>query len=115
MEVTGLEPIAYRASEAMQALSIGRSLLYEKPASVEIESFHVGTARLIPREHRQVYGAAAPRGTGGQPQCIETGEGGPRALDPKHERGPGTRPGPQVAFHLLLVAIPMSRGSQCRS
>ena len=45
-----MEQIAYRPAEAMRVFPIGRSLLYEKLASGEIESFRVGTARLIPRE-----------------------------------------------------------------
>jgi excisionase family DNA binding protein len=45
-----LEPIAYRPTEALRIFPVGRTLLYEKLASGEIESFRVGRARFIPRD-----------------------------------------------------------------
>jgi hypothetical protein len=50
MEVTRLERIAYRPAEALAVFPIGRTLLYEKLAAGEIESFTVGRARFIPRD-----------------------------------------------------------------
>jgi len=47
---TRSEPIAYRPAEALRAFPLGRSLLFEKLRTGEIESFTVGRARLIPRE-----------------------------------------------------------------
>jgi excisionase family DNA binding protein len=44
------EPIAYRPAEALAVFPIGRTLLYERLASGEIESFRVGRARFIPRQ-----------------------------------------------------------------
>jgi Helix-turn-helix domain len=44
------EVIAYRPAEALQVFPLGRSLLYEKLATGEIESFRVGRARFIPRQ-----------------------------------------------------------------
>jgi hypothetical protein len=44
------EPIAYRPAEALEVFPIGRSLLYEKLRTGEIESFLVGRARFIPRD-----------------------------------------------------------------
>jgi excisionase family DNA binding protein len=44
------EPIAYRPAEALTVFPIGRTLLYEKIASGEIQSFRVGRARFIPRQ-----------------------------------------------------------------
>jgi excisionase family DNA binding protein len=51
MEVARLaeEAIAYRPSEALQVLPIGRSALYELLRTGEVESFRVGRARFIPR------------------------------------------------------------------
>jgi hypothetical protein len=65
------EPIAYRLAEALKVFPLGRTLLYEKLKSGEIESFHVGRARFIPREslirfmERQL--AAQERGGNGAP------------------------------------------------
>jgi hypothetical protein len=44
------EPLAYRPAEALAVFPIGRSALYEKMRSGEIESFKIGRARFIPRE-----------------------------------------------------------------
>ena len=44
------EAIAYRPSEALQVLPIGRSALYELLRTGEVESFRVGRARFIPRQ-----------------------------------------------------------------
>jgi excisionase family DNA binding protein len=44
------EPIAYRPAEALTVFPIGRTLLYEKIASGEIQSFRIGRARFIPRQ-----------------------------------------------------------------
>jgi hypothetical protein len=44
------ERLAYRSTEALEVFPIGRTLLYEKLASGEIESFRVGRARFIPHE-----------------------------------------------------------------
>jgi hypothetical protein len=44
------EPIAYRPAEALTVFPMGRTLLYEKIASGEIQSFRVGRARFIPRQ-----------------------------------------------------------------
>jgi hypothetical protein len=45
-----VERIAYRPAEALAVFPIGRSLLYEKLGTGEIESFTVGRARFIPRD-----------------------------------------------------------------
>jgi hypothetical protein len=50
MEVLMLERIAYRPAEALAVFPIGRSMLYEKLATGEIESCTVGRARFIPHD-----------------------------------------------------------------
>ena len=44
------EQLAYRPEEALKVFPLGRTVLYEKLASGEIESFRVGRARFIPRQ-----------------------------------------------------------------
>lgn len=52
MEVTALtaEPLAYRAEEVPRVFPIGRTLLFQKIKTGEIQSFKVGRARFIPRQ-----------------------------------------------------------------
>lgn len=63
-----VEPLAYRAEDVPQIFPLGRTLLFQKLKSGEIESFLVGRARLIPRDslirfmERQM---ADQRGSGG--------------------------------------------------
>lgn len=62
------ERLAYRPTEALEVFPIGRTLLYEKMASGEIESFRVGRARFIPHAslirfmERQLQEQEAARG-----------------------------------------------------
>lgn len=46
------EPLAYRPEQALAVFPIGRTLLFEKIKSGEIETFRVGRARFIP--HRSL-------------------------------------------------------------
>jgi len=52
MEVTALtaEPLAYRAEQVPHVFPIGRTLLFQKIKTGEIQSFRVGRARFIPRQ-----------------------------------------------------------------
>ena len=44
------ESIAYRPEEAVEVFPISRTVLYERLASGDIQSFRIGRARLIPRQ-----------------------------------------------------------------
>jgi excisionase family DNA binding protein len=43
-------PIAYRPARVAQLLNVSRGLVYKLIESGDLESFTIGTARLIPRE-----------------------------------------------------------------
>ena len=43
------EPLCYRVEQVPEVFPIGRTLLFQKIRTGEIESFKVGRARFIPR------------------------------------------------------------------
>ncbi len=45
-----VEPLAYRAEEVPRVFPLGRTVLFQKIKTGEIESFRVGRARFVPRE-----------------------------------------------------------------
>lgn len=50
-----LNQLAYRPDQALKILPIGKTLLYAKLKTGEIESFTIGRARFIPREALEEY------------------------------------------------------------
>jgi hypothetical protein len=44
------EPLCYRVEQVPEVFPIGRTLLFQKLKTGEIESFKVGRARFVPRE-----------------------------------------------------------------